>query len=85
VRLPKRLLSESAHDEVGAERPRPIGGKVDDSLAPLEPHANFAVRVARFDVHDSRATANGAVFNVHLRFAAARIHVELLSLAAEWA
>jgi hypothetical protein len=59
--------------------------KVDHSLAPLEPHANFAVGVARFDVHDSRATTNGAVLNVHLRFAAARIHVELLGLAAEWA
>jgi len=57
--------------------------QVSRSVSTLEPHADFARVVARFNVHHSRAAAHGAVFNVSLLLAAALVDVELFGLSAK--
>jgi len=56
-----------------------------DSLPSFEPHARLAGRVAGLDVYDAGPAADGAILGVDLRVAAARVHVDVLGLAAEGA
>jgi hypothetical protein len=58
-------------------------GGIHRSLPALEPYADLARRVPRFDVNNPGTAAYGAVFRVHLRVTSTGIDVNLVALAAE--
>lgn len=63
----------------------PLAKKDPSLIAAIEPNTHFTRLVTRFDVHDTRTAAYGAVFDVLLRLSAAHVDKHIVRFAAEGA